>query len=131
MSNMALPTRVRPDARTPERTPRAFALSVTLLAGWLAVGCLDVPEVQFVSDISGDGSAGSEVSDAAPAIDSGPVPSVCPRSPPPGASCCGAIACAGNCTAANCDLCAQCGSNQLCCAHQQNVSCHALSFHCP
>ena len=95
------------------------------------VGCASVPDIRFVNDGaetggpetggdgpktdgSKDGSSGGQ--DATTACTS--------ASPGGGASCCGQVWCIGDCSSANCDLCASsCQAGEFCCGKMGNVMC--------
>lgn len=47
-----------------------------------------------------------------------PTDAGCPAHPPPGVTCCGAVACKGNPQQCNCSLCAYCASQGVCCPSQ-------------
>jgi hypothetical protein len=50
-----------------------------------------------------------------PKTDASPPDSGCPDNPPPGAVCCGSVACKGNAQQCNCGECAFCASEGYCC----------------
>jgi hypothetical protein len=95
------------------------------LALGAATACGDVPVLTF------DDEGGTDVNDGASA-DAGD-DAECPNQVPSGASvCCGAVACNGNCTAAECLVCEmQCGTGTLCCAKTNNVACRPMGASCP
>ena len=93
------------------------------------IGCGSVPDVVFTDpDASiADGSSATEAS----APDSG-VPGVCPNAPPEGAdTCCGEIACRGNCDGDHCQSCEdRCGPHELCCPTGNTVRCRSFDDGC-
>jgi hypothetical protein len=111
-----------------------------------AAGCQAVPDVVFApTDATSDDAATDALfeapSDAPPdapydtqddvVSDAAVVGDACPSSP--GAiTCCGDIACGGDCNATTCAKCInQCSVAQLCCVHSQTSTCHPLTGTCP
>ena len=111
---------------------RAFSATLVALS---YVGCASVPDIRFVNDgaetgpdAGGDGPKSDGSKDGSSG-DQDATTSCTSPSPGGGASCCGQVWCIGDCSSANCDLCASsCQAGLFCCGKMGNVMCKP---HCP
>jgi hypothetical protein len=112
---------------------------------FLGAGC-SVPNITLVPDDAaggggdaqgadggGDGAGDDDSGDAAGSGDDGGSDGAgCPGSAPEGGTCCGNVACSGDCSDASCASCiTKCTDTQLCCVKAQSVTCHSLGTTCP
>jgi hypothetical protein len=74
------------------------------------------PEASGSSDDAPGPPLPQDASMPPPANDGAPPPATgCPNTPPPGVTCCGAVACKGNAQQCNCGECAYCATEGFCC----------------